>query len=134
MSSRAVQETISTLHTTLDGQRGASILLETAEPYGGLKNLPISLLICSQLVRNSVMRRIHPITWLRGIVEVLFEKKYIFGAATTAIVLEEMHKRFVAAKHHRILAPWKILCVIDLSIDGYWNYNGAECEYTGVIP
>jgi hypothetical protein len=131
---KSAMDTISTLSASLqqlEGLEQASILLDSLEPFGGLKKiddktnhlLAIESLLLSFL--SVIMFRTHPITRLHAVCHVLYEK-CIFGIAATKAVPDKLYKKYVAGKHHEVFSPWKILRAIDLSIGGYLNCNGVE--------
>jgi hypothetical protein len=132
----AARDTIATLHASLDevqksDNHRASALLQSIEPFGGFKKIddkPSRMLALETLLLSFlgvIMRKTHPITRLRAICDLLFEK-CIFGVVATKIVLDEIYKKHVAVRHRNIFSPWKILRAIDLSIGGCLNYNGVE--------
>jgi len=112
-------------------EKEASVLLQSVEPFGGLKNFydkPNCLMAIQTLLTaflGIIMWRTHPITRLCAVCEVTFDR-CVFGAAATKTVLDELYKTHITKMHWKTFSAWKILEAIDLSIGGCLNYNGVE--------
>ena len=114
--------------------------VKSLDQYGGFCKLSNKETLLTALgsaivaILSVVMRKTQPITRLRTICEVLFDRA-IYGAAVTAKVLEEMYQKYFFKEHREIFAPWKVLRAIDVSAVGGLNYSGLEtlrsCEGLG---
>jgi len=74
------------------------------------------------IIVNVVMFRTQPITRLRALCEVIFEKE-LFGSHATEAVLKDVSLKYA---RRTIFLPWQILRSIDLAINGGINLTGLE--------
>ena len=86
-----------------------------------------------------LMKGTHVFSHVRAVADLIF-KNELFGAEPTRAVLKEIAAPFI---RESVFVPWKILCAMDLSPSGAFNYQGLEtlreiedlenCE-RGVLP
>jgi len=71
---------------------------------------------------NVAMFRTQPITCLRSLCEVIFDKE-LFGSYATEAVLKDVSLKYARKK---TFLPWRVLRSIDLAINGGINLTGLE--------
>jgi hypothetical protein len=135
----ASKSTIATLEAALqashDEKQKAAAVLDVVEEYGGLNKiddksnrlLAIGSLLLSFL--GIIMKRMHPVTRLRVVIDAVLDKA-IFGVAATNQVLSEIYQKYILPEQKRVFSPWRILFAIDNAIGGSLNYNGIEALRT----
>jgi hypothetical protein len=71
---------------------------------------------------NIIMSRTQCMTRLYAVKEVIFDNE-LFGSFAMQKVMKEMATKYA---RKNIFLPWKVLCSIDLAINGGINYAGVE--------